>query len=55
MVILITNYILRPEGIYFFKVSVNGILATVGCNLMVVIPVILLNMKRVRRYDVTVY
>ena len=55
MVILITNYILRPEGIYFFKVSVNGILATIGCNLMVVIPTILLNMKRVRRYDVTVY
>lgn len=54
-VILIVNYILGPQGIYFFKVSVNGILATIGCNLMVVIPVILLNMKRVRGYDVTVY
>ena len=55
LVIFIFNYVMGPQGIYFFKVSVNGILATVGCNLMVVIPVILLNMKRVRRYDVTVY
>ena len=55
LVILIVNYVLGPQGIYFFKVSVSGILATVGCNLMVVVPTILLNMKRVRKYDVTVY
>ena len=55
LVILIVNYVLGPQGIFFFKVSVSGIMATVGCNLMVVIPVIFLNMMRVRRYDVTVY
>ena len=55
IVIWTVNYILGPQGIFFFKVSVSGILATIGCNLMVVVPVILLNMKRVRKYDVTVY
>ena len=55
LVILTVNYILGPQGIYFFKVSVTGILSTIGCNLMVVVPTILLNLKRVRKYDVTVY
>ena len=55
LVILTVNYILGPQGIYFFKVSVTGILSTIGCNLMVIVPTILLNLKRVRKYDVTVY
>lgn len=54
-VILIINYILTPQGLFFFKVSVNGILATIVCNLMVVVPVIISNIRRIRRYDVTVY
>lgn len=53
--ILILNYLLRPSGIYFFKISLNGLAAVLACDLIVVVPAVLLNMKRVRKYDVTVY
>lgn len=55
IVILTVNYILTPEGIFFFEVSQNGILATLVCNAMVVVPTIFLNLKRIKKYDVTIY
>ncbi len=55
IVILTVNYVLTPEGIFFFKVSQNGIIATLACNAMVVVPTIISSMKRIKKYDVTVY
>ena len=53
IVILAVNYILAPKGNGFFCFSTQGLMATLVCDLMVVIPVILINWRRVKRYDVT--
>ncbi len=55
LAILIINFVLRSRGLYFFKVSTIGIICMLVCNLVVIIPVVILNMRRVRKYDVTVY
>ena len=51
----IINYLLKPQGVFFFKFSMNGLAAVLVCDLIVVVPAILMNMKRVRKYDVTEY
>ena len=52
-VVFAVNYIMEPKGIGFVKFSTQGFIAAVACDLMVVIPVILINWRRVKRYDVT--
>lgn len=54
-VILVLNYILYPSGVGFVRVSGGGLIATAVCDLMVVIPVLFLNWRRTRRYDVTAW
>lgn len=51
----ILNKVLWSEGIHFYEVSLEGIIATLICNLMVVIPVIFLSLRKVKKYDVTEY
>lgn len=53
MNILILNKILWSRGIHFYKISFEGVIATFICNLMVVISVILLSLRKVKMYDVT--
>lgn len=53
IVILAVNYIMAPKGNGFCSFSTQGLIATIICDLMVVFPVILINWRRVKRYDVT--
>ena len=55
VVIKVFNELSWEEGQQFIKVSLMGILGTVVCNIAVILPVVLSNMKRIKRYDVTVY
>lgn len=52
-VILSVNYIMKPRGLGFVVFSIKGLIATILCDLIVIIPVILINWRRVRKYDVT--
>jgi len=53
--VAILNNLLYERGLHFYSISSNGIIATVICNALVVIPVILLSFKRTAKYDVTAY
>jgi len=39
----------------FLNVSVLGIVGTLVCNMLVVIPVIFFCWRRTKKYDVTIY
>ena len=51
----ILNEILWERGLYFIRPSVMGILGTIVCNIAIIIPVVMANMRRIKKYDVTVY
>ncbi len=53
--IKVLNEILWEQGLYFIRPSVMGILGTVFCNIAIIIPVVLANMRRIKKYDVTVF
>ena len=53
--IKVFNELSWEEGQQFIKVSMMGIIGTLVCNITVILPVVLSNMKRIKRYDVTVY
>ena len=53
--IKVLNQILWEQGLHFVRPSVIGIIGTLVCNLAVIIPVLLANMKRLKKYDVTIY
>ena len=55
IVIKVLNELLWEQGMQFIHLSVMGIIGTVLCNLAIIIPVLILNMRRVKKYDVTVY
>ncbi|MBO4637584.1 MAG: ABC transporter permease [Clostridiales bacterium] len=55
LVIFTYNFLMKPHGIYFFAFSFKGLLATLICDLMVIVPVMILNILRIRKYDVTVW
>jgi len=51
----ILNEILWEQGQHFIRPSVMGIVGTIACNIAIIIPVLMSNMRRVKKYDVTVY
>ena len=55
LTIIIANYYLYPKGMSFLNVSVLGIVGTLVCNMLVVIPVIFFCWRRTKKYDVTIY
>ena len=55
VVINILNETLWEQGLRFIRPSVMGIVGTIICNVAIIIPVVYSNMRRIRKYDVTVY
>lgn len=53
--LMMLQSVLEPKGMGFVRFSPEGMLAMIISDLLVVIPVILFNWKRVRKYDVTVF
>ena len=53
--IQILNELLWSSGMRFIHPSVIGIIGTIACNAAVIIPVLMGNLKRIKRYDVTMY
>lgn len=53
--IKVFNELLWDQGQQFIKISLMGVIGTVVCNLAVILPVVVSNMKRINKYDVTVY
>lgn len=51
----VLNELLWSKGIQFIRPSVLGIVGTLACNVAIIIPVVMANMKRIKKYDVTVY
>ena len=51
----VLNELLWSKGIQFIRPSVLGIVGTLTCNVAIIIPVVMANMKRIKKYDVTVY
>ena len=55
LVITVLNEILWDQGLQFIRPSVLGIVGTIACNVAIILPVLIFNMKRIKRFDVTVY
>ena len=55
VIVSILNELLWDQGQHLIRPSVLGIIGTLICNLAIIAPVLLSNMRRVRKYDVTVY
>ena len=55
LVIKILNAAIWSSGQQFIHISVLGVVGTLLCNVAIIIPVVMANMKRIKRYDVTVY
>ena len=55
IVVKVLNEILWSSGISFIHPSILGIVGTLFCNAAIIIPVLIANMKRIKKYDVTVY
>lgn len=53
--LMMLQSVLEPKGMGFVRFSPEGMLAMIISDLLVVIPVILFNWKRVRKYDVTAF
>lgn len=53
--LMMLQSVLEPKGMGFVRFSPEGLIAMIISDLLVVIPVILFNWKRVRKYDVTVF
>ena len=51
----VLNEILWEQGQHFIRPSMMGIVGTIACNVAIIVPVLLSNMRRVKKYDVTVY
>lgn len=51
----ILNAVLWSRGLQFIHISVLGVVGTLLCNVAIIIPVVMANMKRIKKYDVTVY
>ena len=51
----VLNEILWEQGQHFIRPSIMGILGTIVCNVAIIVPVLMSNMRRVKKYDVTVY
>jgi len=49
------NSILYARGMQFIKISTTGVIGTILCNLAIIVPVMFFNMKRLKKYDITVY
>ena len=55
VVMFVIDASMRSRGIVFAHFSINGVLAVLICNTIVVVPVLFLNWLRVRKVDVTMY
>lgn len=55
IVIKLLNALLWSSGLQFIHISALGVLGTLFCNVAIIIPVVMANMKRIKKYDVTVY
>ena len=51
----VLNELLWSQGMKFIRPSVLGIVGTLVCNVAIICPVVLNNMRRIKRYDVTQY
>lgn len=55
IVIKLLNALLWSSGLQFIHISALGVAGTLVCNVAIIIPVVMANMKRIKKYDVTVY
>ena len=55
IVIKLLNALLWSSGLQFIHISALGVLGTLFCNVAIIIPVVMANMKRIKKYDVTVF
>lgn len=55
IVIKLLNALLWSSGLQFIHISALGVAGTLVCNVAIIIPVVMANMRRIKRYDVTVY
>ena len=51
--IQVLNELLWSQGMRFIRPSVLGIVGTLVCNIAIIFPVLLVCMKRIKRFDVT--